>query len=94
LPGEFFCFVNNLLKLTGAHTENPSSQALGPFDLVRGEANCSPALNQSPDQLHKRIAAWRVEPRERLVQQKDVWIVDNGPGDGKSLAHASGKSCG
>ena len=76
-------------QLSGSQFEDFVCQVTCSFLVVRRKTNRSSTTSQTEQHLVQPAASVRVEPRERLVEQEDRRIVDQSPGDGESLVHAS-----
>src|ERR1700694_5088903 len=68
------------------------TQRVGLFHVVNGQQNRFAALVVFADDFPQEQTGLRVQASTRLVQEKDLWIVHHGAGDGEALHHAAGES--
>ena len=73
------------------HDHQPVAELLGLVHVVRGEHQRDALLLEPEQPLPHEVAGLRVEAGGRLVEQQQLGLVDQRPGDGEPSLHAAGE---
>ncbi len=74
----------------GIDQRQPVRQLVGLLQILRGQADGDAAGDEVADRLPERLAAARVQPGRRLVQEKHLGRADDAGGEVEPAPHAAG----
>ena len=73
------------------HDHEAIAELLGLVHVMRGQDQGDAVALELEQPLPQQVASLGIEARGRFVQQQDLRVVDQRPGDGEPPAHSSGQ---
>ena len=75
--------------LAAVHDHQPVAQLLGLVHVVRGQDQRHALLLEPEQPVPHHVPGLRIQAGRRLVQEQDLGLVDQRPGDGEAALHAA-----